>query len=167
MDAILRKFYNEIKSNSRVGEHSDLLQAIEKEIELLTPAAVAPEDNEKDFNTGYEGTFEGRAYEVIDQGMFGNGNVDWRILEFKDNGKRLSINKSALVKAQVKKNTEDLPIKQWHVPVTRIGYAHRIIDVSAKTEEEAISLAIDEAGGEDFSEKSSEYEAHDGAILIQ
>jgi len=59
------------------------------------------------------------------------------------------------------------PVKQWNVPVMRTGYGHNLIAVSAKTEEEAIELALDMAGGEDFSEKSSEYDATDGAHEIK
>jgi len=58
------------------------------------------------------------------------------------------------------------PVRQWNVPVMRTGYSHTLIAVSARTEEEAIEFALDAAGGEDFSEKSSEYEAPDGAHLI-
>ena len=61
---------------------------------------------------------------------------------------------------------EELPMREWNVPVMRIGYSHNLIAVSARTEEEAIELALEAAGGEDFSEKSSEYEATDGAHLI-
>jgi hypothetical protein len=61
---------------------------------------------------------------------------------------------------------EELPMREWNVPVMRTGYSHNLIAVSARTEEEAIELALEAAGGEDFSEKSSEYEAPDGAHLI-
>lgn len=76
-----------------------------------------------------------------------------------------------LIHTQVTQNlpqddSEELPMRQWNVPVMRTGYSHTLIAVSARTEQEAIDLAINEAGGEDFSEKSSEYEATDGAHLI-
>jgi len=58
------------------------------------------------------------------------------------------------------------PLKQWNVPILRIGYSHHTMTVSARTEEEAIERALDEAGGEEFSEKSSEYTAPDGAMEI-
>ena len=112
----------------------------------------------ENFDEGYEGQFEGRNYKVIDQGLFGNGNVDWRLIKFKDNGEEKAIHKSVL---------ETLPMKEWNVPVMRTGYAHTLIAVSARTEQEAIELAIDEAGGESFSEKSSEYSAEDGAHEIK
>lgn len=54
----------------------------------------------------------------------------------------------------------------WNVPVMRTGYGHSLIAVTARSEEEAIELALEQAGGEDFSEKSSEYEAPDGAHKI-
>ena len=53
--------------------------------------------------------------------------------------------------------------KLWRVPVLRTGFASRTIDVMAKTEQEAIDLAIDEAGGHEFSENDAEYSAPDGA----
>lgn len=56
--------------------------------------------------------------------------------------------------------------KEWNIPVLRTGYAHRLMAVSARSESEAIEKAIDEAGGEEFSENSSEYSAPDGAHLI-
>jgi len=61
----------------------------------------------------------------------------------------------------------ELPLKQFNVPVMRTGYAHTNIAVSARTEQEAINLAIDEAGSESFSENNAEYEAPDGAIEIK
>lgn len=76
-----------------------------------------------------------------------------------------------LVYTQVTQNlpqeAEPEEMKQWNVPVTRVGYAHTLIAVSARNEEEAIEKALDEAGSESFSEKSSDYEAPDGAHLIQ
>jgi len=74
-----------------------------------------------------------------------------------------------LVYNQVTQNIpekEEAPVKQWNVPILRTGYSHAMIAVSARTEEEAIEKAIDEAGNESFSEKSSEYEAPDGAMEI-
>ena len=79
----------------------------------------------------------------------------------------------ALVYTQVMQNLsqdaepEELPMREWNVPVMRTGYSHNLIAVSARTEAEAIEKAIDAAGGEEFSENSSEYEATDGAHLIQ
>lgn len=79
----------------------------------------------------------------------------------------------ALVYTQVMQNItqasepEELPMREWNVPVMRTGYSHNLIAVSARTEAEAIEKAIDAAGGEEFSEKSSEYEATDGAHLIE
>ena len=35
MEDILRKFYNAIRSNSRVGEYEELLTIIEKEIDRI------------------------------------------------------------------------------------------------------------------------------------
>ena len=75
-----------------------------------------------------------------------------------------------LVVAQVEQNLkeEELEeeIKQWEVPVLRTSYSHTTITVSAKTEEEAIYLALDKAGDESFSENSAKYDALDGATLI-
>lgn len=58
------------------------------------------------------------------------------------------------------------PIKSWNVPILRTGYGHAMIAVSARTEEEAIEKAIDEAGNESFSEKDADYSAPDGAMEI-
>jgi len=79
---------------------------------------------------------------------------------------------ATLVRNQVTQNlpqdaAEPEEMKQWNVPVMRTGYSHNLIAVSARTEAEAIELALEQAGGEDFSEKSSDYEAPDGAHLIQ
>ena len=75
-----------------------------------------------------------------------------------------------LVVAQVEQNLkeEELEgkVKQWEVPVLRTSYSHTTITVSAKTEEEAIYLALDKAGDESFSENSAKYDALDGATLI-
>lgn len=54
----------------------------------------------------------------------------------------------------------------WNVPVTRVGYGYNLVAVTARSEEEAIELALEEAGSEEFSEKSSEYMAPDGAHKI-
>jgi len=53
----------------------------------------------------------------------------------------------------------------WMVPVCRTGWGSRTIEVLAKTEQEAIELAIDAAGSESFSENDAEYSAPDGAHL--
>ena len=57
--------------------------------------------------------------------------------------------------------------QEWNVPIMRTGYSHTLMAVSARSESEAIAKAIDEAGGESFSESTSEYEAPDGAMLIK
>ena len=48
---------------------------------------------------------------------------------------------------------------KWIVPVCRIGYAVREIEVEADSATHAIELAKYAAGGVEFSEHSSEYEA--------
>ena len=58
---------------------------------------------------------------------------------------------------------EDGEPKIWMVPVCRTGFGSRTIEVIARTEQEAIHLAIDAAGGESFSENDAEYSAPDGA----
>ena len=123
------------------------------------PVLSIPEPETK-FPIGYEGVYQGREFEIINKGLSGNGNEDFRMLEFKDNGEKMPIHIQAI--------QDDLstPLKQWNVPILRIGYSHHMMAVSARTEEEAIERAIDEAGGEEFSEKSSEYTAPDGAMEI-
>ena len=65
-----------------------------------------------------------------------------------------------------KDSEQEPPMKDWNVPVCRIGYGHALMAVSARTEEEAIAAAIEAAGDEEFSEKTSEYTAPDGAHEI-
>ena len=48
---------------------------------------------------------------------------------------------------------------KWIVPVCRIGYAVREIEVKADSATQAIELATDAAGGLEFAEHSSEYTA--------
>lgn len=48
------------------------------------------------------------------------------------------------------------------VPVTRIGYASRDIEVEADTAAEARQRALDAAGGAEFSEHTSDYESEYG-----
>lgn len=47
--------------------------------------------------------------------------------------------------------------RDFEVPVVRIGYGFKTIKVRATSQEEANQIALDEAGNEEFSEKSSEY----------
>ena len=47
---------------------------------------------------------------------------------------------------------------KYRVPIVRIGYGFRDIDVEADNIEEACDKALDEAGNHLFSEKASEYE---------
>jgi hypothetical protein len=62
---------------------------------------------------------------------------------------------------------EEGGLYEWEVPVCRIGYSHRTIVVSAPDEEMAIERAVEEAGGESFSENISDYQAPDGAIKLR
>jgi len=63
--------------------------------------------------------------------------------------------------------TDNTPEKQWNVPVLRTSFSHTMMAVSARNEQEAIALAIDESGDEIFSENSANYEAPDGAMEIK
>jgi hypothetical protein len=60
-----------------------------------------------------------------------------------------------------------LPTREWDVPVCRVGYGHNTLRVEARTAEEAKQIALEEAGNHEYSEKSSEYEAPDGAIPVE
>ena len=51
--------------------------------------------------------------------------------------------------------------RQFHIPVSRIGYSFASIAVESDTIEEAELKALDEAGNHEFSEKSAEYELTD------
>ena len=49
---------------------------------------------------------------------------------------------------------------KFKVKVTRIGYSATTLEIEAENEEQAKSLAVDEAGGHEFpGEHSSDYEA--------
>lgn len=58
------------------------------------------------------------------------------------------------IKASEFEYTEDV---EFDVAVCRTSYSHKTIRVKAKTREEAEQLAIDEAGGLEFSESDAEY----------
>ena len=47
---------------------------------------------------------------------------------------------------------------KWIVDVSRIAYANREVKVEAATAEEAENLALDMAGGLEFTEHTREYE---------
>lgn len=51
--------------------------------------------------------------------------------------------------------------KTYSVPVVRIGYGFKNIEVEANSQEEAEQLALDEAGDHEYSEKESQYEIED------
>ena len=53
------------------------------------------------------------------------------------------------------------PTSKFTVPVVRIGYAVRDIEVEATTQEEANEKALDCAGGHDFNEHTSDYKLGD------
>jgi len=48
--------------------------------------------------------------------------------------------------------------QKFSIPVVRIGYGFKTIEVEANSQEEAEQLALDEAGDHEYSEKSSDYE---------
>ena len=56
------------------------------------------------------------------------------------------------------KPKKDILMKQnFTIPVTRIGYAYKNIEVNAESQTEAEEIALDIAGDEEFSERESEY----------
>lgn len=57
--------------------------------------------------------------------------------------------------------SEEKSKKPFEVNVCRIGYAYKTITVLAKTRKEAEEIALDEAGGEEFSEKNADYNIAD------
>lgn len=57
-------------------------------------------------------------------------------------------------------------LKKYRVPVCRIGYGNRDIEVEATSKKEAVARALDEAGSHEFSEHDADYEAPDGAIEL-
>ena len=62
--------------------------------------------------------------------------------------------KSAIAKAE----GEGRVMSKWLVNVVRVGYASRIIEVDAESEEKAKQLAMDTAGNYQFDEHTSDYE---------
>lgn len=58
-------------------------------------------------------------------------------------------------------------MSRFLVKVTRISYAFRDIVVEAENEKEAMDKALNQAGDQEFSERSAEYGADDGAILLE
>lgn len=48
--------------------------------------------------------------------------------------------------------------QKFSIPVVRIGYGFKTIEVEADSQEEAEELALDEAGDYEYSEKESQYE---------
>lgn len=55
------------------------------------------------------------------------------------------------------KNFEYTDEVEFKVSVCRTSYAHKTITVKAKNRKEAEALAIDEAGGHEFSESDADY----------
>jgi hypothetical protein len=51
--------------------------------------------------------------------------------------------------------------QKFLIPVVRIGYGFKTIEVEAESQEEAEELALDEAGDHEYSEKESQYEIED------
>lgn len=59
-------------------------------------------------------------------------------------------------------DVEKLPMREFEVQVTRVGYGNRTVRLSARTVEEAQNIADDDAGNHMYSEHVSNYiiEAH-------
>lgn len=51
----------------------------------------------------------------------------------------------------------DLPMLEFEVEVTRVGYGNRTVRLSARTEDEARDIADDDAGNHLYSEHASDY----------
>lgn len=85
----------------------------------------------------------------------------------------INVHKKHCVKDACKYGQDDCPVADspskeplkriWKVPVCRVATAFRTIEVIAKTEQEAIDKAVDEAGDEEFGSGEAEYSATDGA----
>lgn len=58
-------------------------------------------------------------------------------------------------------------MKKYKVPIIRISYSFRDIEVFAKNAEEAEQKAIAEAGNYDFKESAAEYEIDSEPVLIK
>ena len=64
-----------------------------------------------------------------------------------------------------KLKTNEIMANKYSVSITRIGYAHRNIEVEADSELEAQEKAMDMAGDYDFSEGDADYEC-EGVMLL-
>ena len=60
----------------------------------------------------------------------------------------------------------NIPKKKYEVLVSRISYASRNFIVEASNEKEAKMLALDEAGGHEFSEHDADYKV-DGVLPLK
>lgn len=85
---------------------------------------------------------------VISEIPIGNGNVKY--MAFRNENDTLGMG----VTASEFEYTEEA---EFDVAVCRTAYAHRTITVRAKTRKEAETIALDEAGGLDFSENDADY----------
>ena len=85
----------------------------------------------------------------IEETPIGNGKV--KFTAYKTKG---DLNIGFGITASEFEYTEEVEFK---VSVCRTSYAHREIVVKAKTRKEAETLAIDEAGSHEFSEKDADY----------
>ena len=56
---------------------------------------------------------------------------------------------------------------KWTVDVVRVGYSHREIEVTAGSREEAEDMAINMAGGLEFTEHSSDYEVAGSVQVLE
>ena len=59
---------------------------------------------------------------------------------------------------------EALPQREFEVNVTRVGYGTRSVRLSAKTEQDAIEMADDDAGNHTYSEHASDYVIEAAAV---
>lgn len=55
-------------------------------------------------------------------------------------------------------SSDDLPLREFEAVVTRIGYGVRTVRLSAKTADDAMDIADDDAGNHLYPEHASEYQ---------
>jgi hypothetical protein len=92
------------------------------------------------------------------------------IIKHLPSAREIAVHEAHCTTDSCKYGDADCPVMQemheWNVPVTRVSYGYNLIAVSARTEEEAVKLALEQAGDELFNERNSEYVAPDGAQKI-
>jgi len=161
----------------QLGEIKEQLQALvyEQVIQNMTPEQLAVKDSgslvDQKFSEYLLSLDDQAIAGLLREMAFSLGEQERRafIIKHLPELRSAAVHENHCDESGCKYGDQDCPVSEevlWNVPVMRTGYGHTLIAVTARTEQEAIEKALDEAGGEDFSENSSEYEAPDGAHRV-